>query len=270
MAVATVVTLCVSHGYGQQSISVQVDRWLSVQAVGGDVRYLNAQGSRPAQVGDYLTFVNDGLRTGNGSTGTLLVDTGVGTIQLLQDTEVRIQRLDFAADNGRITHLYVPRGQVRVSLRRFTHRGSELEIETPSGVSGVRGTEFGVTVQPDGVTGIVTREGAVATAAQRIQVLVAAGSQTIIRPGEAPLEPTPITPPTLHYRIDYRATGGRRRALLIGQVELVNRVYVDGQQQTLNHWGEFEYPLPATRGARVQVSVVSPLDEQEDYEIPLL
>ncbi|NJN21821.1 MAG: FecR domain-containing protein [Leptolyngbya sp. RL_3_1] len=158
LAVALMVTLWMAPVSAQRSISVQVDRWLSVQSLGGNVWYLNSQGSQRAQVGNRLTLINDGLRTGSGSTGTLTVDTGIGTIQLLQDTEIRVQWLDYAPDNGHITHLYVPRGQVHVSLRRFTHRGSELEIETPSGVSGVRGTEFGVTVQADGVTGIVTRE----------------------------------------------------------------------------------------------------------------
>ncbi len=270
LAMVAMLTVLVSHAQAQQSISIQSDRWLEIRSLTGDVRHLNAGRSRRANLGDRLTTVNDGVLTGHGASTTLSVDTGIGTIELLEDTELWIQSLDFAPDHGRITHLYVPHGQVYVNLRRFTHPGSELEIETPSGVSGVRGTEFGMTVQFDGVTGVVTREGAVAATAQRRQVFVAAGYQTVIRPGEAPLEPVPITPPTLDYRIDYRTTGGRRWAMLIGQVSLVNRVYIDGQQQTLNYWGEFEYLLPTTRGARVQVSVVSPLDEKEDYDIPLL
>ena len=199
----------------------------------------------------------------------VLVDTGIGTIQLLQDTEIRVQRLDYASDNGHITHLYVPRGQVHVNLRRFTHRGSELEIETPAGVSGVRGTEFGVTVQSDGFTGIVTREGAVAVEAQSRQVLVPAGYQTTIRPGEPPLEPLVQSPPTIDYRIDYRTNGSRRWALLIGQVDLVNRVYVNGEQQQLNYWREFVYEVSAVRGTRVEVTVLSPLNERADYDIAL-
>ncbi|MGD1907129.1 MAG: FecR domain-containing protein [Leptolyngbyaceae cyanobacterium] len=269
LASTLVISLWVASVPAQRSISVQVNRWLSVQSLGGEVWYLNRQGTRRAQTGDLLTVVNDGLRTGSGSTGTLLVDTGIGTIQLLQDTEIRVQRLDYASDNGHITHLYVPRGQVHVNLRRFTHRGSELEIETPAGVSGVRGTEFGVTVQSDGFTGIVTREGAVAVEAQSRQVLVPAGYQTTIRPGEPPLEPLVQSPPTIDYRIDYRTNGSRRWALLIGQVDLVNRVYVNGEQQQLNYWREFVYEVSAVRGTRVEVTVLSPLNERADYDIAL-
>jgi hypothetical protein len=269
LAVALLMTLWIIPVKAQRSISVQVDRWLAVQSLSGNVWYLNSQGARPAQINDRLTLVNDGLRTGRDANGTLFVDTGIGTIHLLQDTEVRVQWLDYAPDNGHITHLYVPRGQVYVDLRRFTHRGSELEIETPAGVSGVRGTEFGVTVQSDGLTGIVTREGAVAAAAQQEQVLVSAGFQTVIRPGEAPLEPVPIAPPTLTHRLQYRTNGSRRWVQLLGQVDLVNRVYVNGEQQILNYWGEFVYEAPAVRGARVQVTVVSPLNEEADYEISL-
>uniref|UniRef100_A0ACD5H295 FecR domain-containing protein n=1 Tax=Desertifilum tharense IPPAS B-1220 TaxID=1781255 RepID=A0ACD5H295_9CYAN len=50
-------------------------------------------------------------------------------------------------------------GQARFRVRRFNHPGSSLEIETPAGSSAVRGTEFGVSVHPDGKTGIATREG---------------------------------------------------------------------------------------------------------------
>jgi hypothetical protein len=41
-----------------------------------------------------------------------------------------------------------------------------LEISSPSGVAGVRGTVFGVAVDPKGKTGISTLEGAVATTAK--------------------------------------------------------------------------------------------------------
>jgi hypothetical protein len=73
--------------------------------------------------------------------------------------------MSIAPNNGRITRLLVPRGQVRLQLRPFTNPGSRMEIETPAGTSGVRGTEFGLNVQPDGKMAIATLEGSVATSA---------------------------------------------------------------------------------------------------------
>jgi len=256
----------------QSSIDVRVDRWLSVESLTGQVEYLSAQSQRSAQVGDYLINVDDGIKTGEDSSSTLRVDTGIGTITLLDNTELRIQRLDFAPDNGRITHLYVSQGNVRVNLRRFSHPGSEFDIETPSGVSGVRGTEFGVIVHPeDSRTGIATQSGAVYAAAQAVTVTVPDGFQTLIRPGEPPLDPTPIpAEPTFTYRIDYLVEGDQRRIELIGKIDPINQVYVDEILQSLNEVGEFRYAVLPYRGATVRVRVVTPLgDELERTIIPL-
>lgn len=255
----------------QQSIFVRVDRWLQLQQMSGNVQYFRTGNTRRARVGDRLTAVGDGVRTTSNSSGTLSVDTGVGIITLRENTELRVRNLDFAPDNGRVTHLYVPQGQVILNLRRFTHTGSELEIETPSGVSGVRGTEFGVNVHPDGTTGVATRSGQVDTQAQRITVEVQAGFQTLVRPGEPPLAPTPIPDrPVFDYRIEPIVRSGQRRLMLIGRIDPINQVYVEGEQQTVNYWGEFSYEVVARFGRTLRVTIVTPLGDEVDYDISLL
>jgi len=150
----TWMTLClvlltsfvVAHAplWAQNSIDVRSDRWLRISAISGDVEYFRNSTRKVAEVGDFLTAPGEGVRTGANASCVVEVDNGVGTIRLNEHTELTIRALDFAADNGQITRLTVPYGNVILNLRRFTHRGSELEIETPSGVSGVRGTEFGL------------------------------------------------------------------------------------------------------------------------------
>lgn len=257
--------------YAQQSIDVRVERWISVIQVSGDVKYLSSDGARSANVNDRLTTVGDGIRTGANATSTLEVDTGIGTIELRENTEITVQSLTTAADNGKITHLYVSQGGVVLNLRRFNHRGSELEIETPSGVSGVRGTEFGLHVHPDGATGVATRTGEVYVEAQAVEVALKEGFQTLIRPGEPPLEPTPLpTEPSFDYTVEYVIRGGIRRLALVGTVDPVNYCFIAGEQQRLGPDGGFIYEVPAVRGAEVNVIVITPLGDEAAYDIPLL
>lgn len=246
-------------------------RALTITQVNGSAQYLTASRSRPAAVGDQLTSTRDGVRTGRNASVTLTVDTTIGTITLRENTEVRIKRLALAPDNGRITHLYVPEGQVNLNLRPFTHAGSELDIETPSGVSGVRGTEFGVLVKPDGATGVATRSGEVAATAQTKTVAVQAGYQTLIRPDSPPASPTQIPPePVFEYRVERVIRRGQRVLLLIGKIDPINQAYVDGELQILKPWGEFGYEALARRNTQVKVTVVTPLGDETDYDISLL
>jgi hypothetical protein len=256
----------------QEEIDVRVDRWLQVQSLSGDVRFFTSNTSRPARVGDTLSTAGDGVRTGGRSSCTLEVDVGVGTITLRENTELSVRTLAYAPDDGRITHLRVPQGSVSLNLRRFTNRGSELEIETPTGVGGVRGTEFGLIVHPDDDrTAIATREGDVFAAAQGTTVDVPAGFQTLIRLGEPPLEPIPIPDePEFDYRIDETVRNNLRYLTLVGQVNPINQVYVEGELVDLSETGEFQYEVLARYGIRVEVRIVTPLGDVASYDISLL
>lgn len=254
-----------------QAIPVRVERVLSISQIRGEVTVLRPSGAAPAAVGDRLSAVGDGLRTGRRSSAVLTVDTDVGFLDVSEQTELRIRTFAMAADGGRITHLSVPRGQVRTRLRRFTNEGSEFQIETPAGISGVRGTEFGVAVQEDGKTGIATLTGAVETTAEGETVAVPAEFQNLMQPGEAPSEPVPLRDdPGLEFRREVFLEGGTRFVTLVGQVDPVNTVFVDGAPQTVDRQGEFRLTRLATSRLRVEVTVVTPLGRQEVHEIFLL
>lgn len=255
----------------QRSLTVRVDRWLSIAQMQGSVALMRGDSARTAQMGDRLTAVGDGVTTGANSAAVLTVDTGIGFVNVFQNTQVRVQALAIAPDNGRITRLAVPRGQVRLQLRRFTHRGSELEIETPAGVSGVRGTEFGLSVQPDDKMAVATLTGSVETIAQGERVLVPAGFQNLTLPGEPPSPPTPLTDSTeLRYRVDRLIENDLRRIRLVGQVDPVNTVLVGEEPQVTDRNGLFSLEFPARSRQRLQVTVVTPLGNQQVYELDLI
>ncbi len=259
------------QGANPQSVPVRVDRWLMLRQLSGRVMFHQESRSRPARQGDRLQQVGDGITTDGGAAATLEVDTGIGFVNVAERTEVRVQSLAVAPDNGRITRLLVPKGQVRLQLRRFTHRGSELEIRTPAGISGVRGTEFGVTVQPNGKTGVATLTGRVETMAQGQSVNVAAGFQNLILPGEIPSPPVPLRNDTgLRYQIERRIVNNVRRQRLVAQVDPVNTVSVEALPINIDRNGRFAIDLPVASRLRIRVKVITPLGKTQVHEVVVI
>jgi hypothetical protein len=268
-AVTTAIVFNVSLATSQTApVNVRIDRYLAVQQMSGKVTYDRQSTSRPARVGDRLERVGDGVTTEKASSASLLVDTGVGVVNVLEQTKLRVRDLAIAPDKGRITRLDVTRGQVRLRLRPFTNRGSQLEIHTPAGVSGVRGTEFGVSVQPTGKTGLATLTGAVATSAQGASVDVPAGFQNLTIPGEKPSDPVPLRDdPGLNYEFEKFIERNIRKIRLNGQTDPVNLVTVDGKPVETDRQGRFSVLFFAPNGLRVTVVVTTPLGKTQTYEL---
>lgn len=272
LTILVIAILVISPSVFSNPVQVRVDRWLELRQQTGSVTFQPADGSsRSAAIGDRLQAVGDTFTTVGQSTATLEVDTGIGVLNVSENTIVRVQRLDIASDNGRITHLDVPQGQVRLQVRPFTHRGSELEIHTPAGVSGVRGTQFGMTVQPDGKTGVATLEGRVDTLAQGQTVSVPAGFQNLTIPGEPPSPAVPLRDdPSLEYRVVRVIENGIRRVQIIGKVDPVNTVLLDDTLQEIDRDGEFNFLLPARSTVRFPtITVITPLGTRQVHELAI-
>lgn len=255
----------------QKDIPIRVNRWISIQQLSGGVTYDRTAGSRPARTGDRLEAVGDGVTTSRKATATLQVDTGIGVINVLEQTKLRVRELSISPTDARITRLQVQQGQVRVKLRPFTNPNSTLEIETPAGLSGVRGTEFGLNVQNNGKTSVAVLSGGVATAAQGVEVQIPSGFQNFTIPGEPPSEPVPLRDdPSLNFQFDRILRSGIRQVRLVGQVDPVNLVTVDGQSQVVDRNGRFEsvlYFVPSF--LRINVVVTTPLGKTQAYELAL-
>ncbi len=268
VATFTVPIVFKAASTASQPLNVRMQRWLAVRQNQGQVQFQQQGQVRAVRVGDRLQTVGDSIITGKNSTAMLEVDTGIGFIQVAENTRVEVRSLGRASDNGRITTLSVPYGQVRLRLRPFTHRGSNLEIQTPAGVSAVRGTEFGVSVQPTGKTGVATLSGNVATQAQANTVFVPGGSQNFTIPGEAPTPSVPLQDNTqLRYELDRGMQQGLRTLRLLGQVDPVNLVFVGQTSVPTDRNGQFSLSLPAIYAQRFQITVVTPLGRKQTHDI---
>lgn len=249
-----------------QSLRVRVNRWLEVRQVQGAVTLIQGQTTRAAKNGDRLQAVGDGVQTAANSTTVLAVDTGVGFVRVSEKTNLRVQQLEKLPDGGQITRLQITGGQARLQVRKFTNPNSRLEIQSPAGLSAVRGTEFGVSIQPDGKTGVATLEGKVAAIAQGATVPIAAGFQSLVIPGEAPTPPTPLREDT-SLQLQLLEAVGNNQARMAGRVDVVNLVLVNDQPLSLDRNGEFDVRVPLPRDRRIQATVTTPLGSKQLYEL---
>jgi hypothetical protein len=249
-----------------QPLQVRVDRWLEVSHMSGRVTYLQGDTSQPARVGMRLEAVGEGIQTGARSSAVLAVDTDAGTVNLAANTTLRIQQLQNTPSGGRLTRLLVTEGQARFQVRPFSDPDSQMEIETPAGSSAVRGTEFGINVQPNGTTGVATLEGSVVTAAQGQSVTIAAGFQSILVPGQAPTEPVPLTN-DVALRLEILTTVDPRTARIRARVDPINLVKIGDVPQTLDRAGRFDVLVSLPPNRQIEAVVIAPSGQQQRYTL---
>ncbi|MEH1870140.1 FecR domain-containing protein [Nostoc sp.] len=166
---------------------------------------------------------------------------------------------------GRITQLLVVSGQVNLQVRPLTNKDSRVEIKTPAGVAGVRGTEFGVSVQNDGKMGIGTKEGAVATSAQGETVLVNAGFKNLTIPGQPPLPAVPLREDTRLNVSQLLAKG--KQVQIVGTVDPVNILLINLQPQNVDSNGRFDITVPLPSNRKVEATVSTPLGTKQLYQL---
>jgi hypothetical protein len=255
----------------QPNLNVQVQRWLQVQSLSGQVNLILSNTRQSAKVSDRLSAVGDGIVTGRQSAAQLALDNGIGFVDVAEQTQVIIQEIVVTANQGRVTRLAVPTGRAKLKLRRFSNPESRLEIQTPAGVSGVRGTEFGINVQSDGKTSVAVLDGRVDNSAQSKTVEINRGFQSFTMKGEPPSDPVPLKDdPGLTYKLDRQIVRGIRRLKLKGQVDVVNAVFVGGEPVLVDRDGQFELDVIATSHPRLTVAVVTPLGKSQTYDLKLL
>ena len=245
-----------------RDIQLPASRFVEVRQIRGTVTY---QG-RPARVGDRLISPGQQISTGRQSSAVLAVDSGIATINVAELTTVQVQGLSIAANGGRVTRLSVPRGQARVQARPLTNPNSRLEISSPAGVTGVRGTVFGVGIGPNGKTGVATLEGAVVTTAAGRSVTVNRGYSSLVFPGNAPTPPKLIRENLKYELISFTGINGAK-VRLICTVDPLNLAYLNAQPLPIDRGGKIDAEVPMPLNYDFRLVIRSPLGNQESYEI---
>ena len=258
--------LTFQQALAKNNLHLRVNRYLEVRSIFGNVIYGNQQTSQPANVGTKLQKVGDSISTGKNSRTMLALDTEIAFVEVAENTKLQIQKLHSTSNNGKVTELLVTGGQVRLKVRPLNNRESRLEIKTPAGITGVRGTEFGVSVQPSGKTGVATLKGQVVTSAQGKTVSVNKGFQSLIIPGKPPSPPVRLRDDTI-LQIKILADMGNHQAKIAGKVDPVNLVILANEPLITNQNGEFEVITALPNNRKIAVSITTPLGKKQKYEL---
>ncbi|MBE9033842.1 FecR family protein [aff. Roholtiella sp. LEGE 12411] len=253
------------HALAADRLRVKSDHWLEVRRPIGQVIYSRGQTSQPVHNGMRLKSVGDTITTKQGSSVVLGIDTATGLVKVTENTTVTVKKLETGNKGQRITELQVLSGQVNLQIRPLTHDASRVEIKTPAGIAGVRGTEFGVSVQNDGKMGVGTKKGVVATSAQGQTVLVKAGFQNLTIPGQPPSPAIPLREDTRLNVSQLLARG--RRVQIVGTVDPVNLLLINQQPQNVNLNGRFDITVPLPSNRKVEATVLTPLGTKQLYQL---
>lgn len=137
-------------------------------------------------------FLKDRIDTGMNSKVSFAFDDA-STLSIGENARVKITKHIFDPDkNLRQTVVQVSLGAVRFAVTKEKNKDSTFKVITPSGIAGVRGTEFVVIVEPDGKTTFVGLEGSIETIPftpegkpGKAQIISSEQSQEISKNGQA-------------------------------------------------------------------------------------
>lgn len=238
------------------AIAQTSNRNMEIRRVVGNVTF---RGSfTRAKSGDRLTQRGQGLSTGARSSAVLALDEGIGFVNVAAQTSFVIKEFETTSNGGKVTIIEVTKGQVKVQARPFTNPQSRLEVKTPAGIAGVRGTEFGVAVADDGFTNVLTSEGKVAVSAVGKTVEVNAGYASSIVPGEPPSDPYPFTE-DLDIELPRARLSSNGVWEVRGKINPVNFLWVNEEYVTVNEEGFFQVNYDELPEGVVTLRVASPL-----------
>ena len=275
-------------------------RSLKITEIRGTVTFKG----RSAQIGDQLLAPGDEIITGPDSTARLAIDNNIGILEVSEKTAVRISSLSGASGEEE-TAIFVSMGRVRLSIRHTaattpapntstiigpnqiaalntssgigkssqvaqktrSARTAPVRVETPEGVAGVRGTSFGVTVGPDGKTGVDTIEGSVRVSGRAdSEVIVNRGNSTTIFPQTPPLAPA-ASPAQAGLKIQSLSRFSGNIYRFSGQIDPMDLLYINNEAIKIDRQGKFKIQgiLPTSR--RLRIVVRGPSVRERHYEL---
>ncbi|UCD21582.1 MAG: FecR domain-containing protein, partial [Chloroflexota bacterium] len=130
--------------------------------------------------------VGDTVKTGGNSSAEITFFDG-STMEMEAGTEIEILSLDLACDTG-VTSITLEQtmGTTISRVTKLLDPASSYEIETPTGVAGVRGSTMIVTVGGNGTTLITNEEGTIYAIGQDMELQIPEGRTGIIASGQEP------------------------------------------------------------------------------------
>jgi hypothetical protein len=231
---------------------------LKLQEIRGTVEVRRGGGAwQGASVGEALR-ASDAVRTLAGSYAVLIGGEAV-EVRMEAGTEVTVAEL-----TDTLSRLLLGNGMTTVRVRAGAHHALEMTATGSDAVARSEGGLLTVSNNGAGTVALASLEGESTLNGHQRKVIVRAGQQSIVRPGQEPSAPTPI-PKSLLLKVNWPARP-RRQVLISGQTDPGSHVLANGQSVLPDAQGRFSFPLSLEEGpnpVRVQVSSVGGLRQEE-------
>jgi len=199
-------------------------------------------GWEDAKPGDAL-LPSDGVRTSDGSYA-VLVGEETWEVKMEPGTEVGIGEL-----KDTISQLLLQSGMARATVKGGGRHTFEVRAANSDAVARTDGGVFTIANNGKGTVAVGTESGEVAFAGGGRVVIVRAGQQSIVKPGQGPSEPVTI-PSSLLLKVALptRTTINTPTLKVKGDVEPGSMVEVQGKIVTVDERGHFEVPVSLKEG----------------------
>jgi len=167
---------------------------VELDEVYGDVRYRAGAGGQLLSLGTEVKLGLDSeVVTGADGNARLRFADG-SFLDLGPNSAITLDKLSAFGDSGMVdSRIRLLEGELEFKVRRKTEGKSLFEVETPSAVNAVRGTEFRVRVDTtDPATRTEVTEGRVAVSAEGRHRSVPKNFGVVVRQGKPPAPPRPL------------------------------------------------------------------------------
>ena len=199
-------------------------------------------GWQDAKPGDAL-LPSDGVRTTDGSYA-VLVGGETWEVKMEPGTEVGIGDLKES-----ITRLLLESGMAKATVKGQGRHTFEVRATNSDAAASTDGGVFTIASNGKGTVAVGTESGEVSFSGAGRVVIVRAGQQSIVKPGEGPSAPVTI-PSSLLLKVGLptRKTINTPRLVLKGEVPPGSMVEVQGRIVTVDDAGRFEVPVTLKEG----------------------
>ena len=240
---------------------------LKLTQVTGHVQIKKPNGEwADAKNGDALN-PSDGVRTDDGSYA-VVVGGEFWEVKMEPGTEVAIGEL-----SASISRLLLESGMAKATVKGGGRHSFEVRASKSDAVATSDGGVFTIASNGNGTVAVGAEEGSVEFLGKGRVVIVRAGQQSIIRPGQAPSEPVAI-PSSLLLKVALpgRTVVNRSKLQVIGNAEPGARVEVEGHMVRADEKGHFETTVKLVEGqnaVNVVERSVGGLEAQSRHQIEL-
>lgn len=185
----------------------------------------------------------DAVRTGEASHAVLQSGDRY-EVRMEAGTEVAVDELTES-----ISRVLLGNGMATAKVTGTGKHTFEVKAQGSDAVARTRAGTFTVSNNASGTVAVGTREGEVEFAGAGKAVIVRAGQQSVVRPGQGPSDPASV-PTSLLLKVRWPTTKelAKKRLVLTGVVEPGARLEIAGKPVHVDATGKFSAPVQLTEG----------------------